>query len=66
MQVLLRKYLEELKKIDAFSKYPGFYFSSMGRPSKYGSWGILEDMYQDPKSAPKYQALTEFIQQNRL
>ena len=36
-------------------------FSSTGRPSKWGSWGILEHQYQDPASAPKFQAVQEQI-----
>lgn len=39
-------------------------FSSMGRPSKWGSWGILEYEGQDPATAPKHQAVLEFIRQN--
>ena len=36
-------------------------FSSTGRYSKWGSWGVLEYHDQDPATAPKYQALIEFI-----
>lgn len=36
-------------------------FSSTGRPSKWGSWGALESQTQDPATAPKYQAVQEFI-----
>jgi hypothetical protein len=36
-------------------------FSSMGRPSKWGSWGVLEEPDLDVKSAPKYRALLEFM-----
>jgi hypothetical protein len=32
-------------------------FSSVGRPSKWGSWGVLETEYQDPATAPKYRAI---------
>ena len=36
-------------------------FSSMGRPSKWGSWGVLEFADQDVKTAPKLQAIREFM-----
>jgi hypothetical protein len=36
-------------------------FSSMGAPSKWGSWGILEHEGQDPTTAPKYQAVMEAL-----
>ena len=36
-------------------------FSSTCRPSKWGSWGVLESESQDPATAPKFQAVREFI-----
>ena len=39
-------------------------FSSTGRYSKWGSWGVLEAHDQNPATAPKYQALMEFITKN--
>jgi len=39
-------------------------FSSTGRPSKWGSWGILEYQDQDSATAPKFQAVQEFIAGN--
>jgi len=39
-------------------------FSSMGRYSKWGSWGVIEHFDQDPKTAPKYRAVMEFIDKN--
>jgi hypothetical protein len=36
-------------------------FSSMGLYSKWGSWGLLEHTGQDLKSAPKYQAIREYL-----
>ncbi|NEO64408.1 MAG: cellulose-binding protein, partial [Moorea sp. SIO4G2] len=38
------------------------HFSDIGKPSKWGSWGALEHVYQ--KSSPKYDALIDFIDQN--
>jgi len=37
-------------------------FSSMGRPSKWGSWCLLEYETQDPGTAPKYQAIQEVLE----
>lgn len=39
-------------------------FSSVNRPSKWGSWGMLEAESQDPATAPKYQAIVEFLRAN--
>jgi hypothetical protein len=36
-------------------------FSSMGKPSKWGSWGLLESVDQDPETAPKWQAVREYL-----
>lgn len=36
-------------------------FSSMGRYSKWGSWGVLEHAGQDLASAPKLQALRQYL-----
>ena len=39
-------------------------FSSMGRYSKWGSWGLMEYHGQPVAEAPKYQAVLEFIENN--
>jgi hypothetical protein len=36
-------------------------FSSVSKPSKWGSWGLLESEAQSADSAPKYQAVQQFI-----
>ncbi len=36
-------------------------FSSVNRPSKWGSWGLLEYAGQDPAAAPKYRAFREVL-----
>ncbi len=41
-------------------------FSSIGNPSKWGSWGILEYEGQDLTTAPKYQAVLEFAEKNPI
>lgn len=41
-------------------------FTSVNPCSKYGSFGMLEYQDQDPATAPKYQALMEFIDSNPL
>jgi len=40
-------------------------FSSMGGYSKWGSWGVLENTAQNPADVPKYQAIQEFIRENK-
>ncbi|MBW4696180.1 MAG: hypothetical protein KME27_31080 [Lyngbya sp. HA4199-MV5] len=40
------------------------HFSDIGTPSKYGMWGALEYLGQDLTTAPKYQALLRYIQDN--
>ncbi|GAB4384631.1 MAG: hypothetical protein Kow00121_48400 [Elainellaceae cyanobacterium] len=37
-------------------------FSDIGKPSKWGSWGVLEHV--DQESSPKYDALMDFLDQN--
>jgi hypothetical protein len=39
-------------------------FSSMGRYSKWGSWGLMEYHGQPVTEAPKYQAVLEFLENN--
>lgn len=36
-------------------------FNDAAQPSAFGSWGALEYINQDPSQAPKYLALTQFI-----
>ncbi len=38
-------------------------FSSVGAYSKWGSWGILETEFQEPATAPKYEAVLELLRQ---
>jgi hypothetical protein len=39
-------------------------FSSMGRYSKWGSWGLMEYHGQPVADAPKYQAVLQFLEEN--
>ena len=39
-------------------------FSSTGRYSKWGSWGLMEYHGQPAADAPKYQAVLEFLEEN--
>ncbi|PSB29718.1 hypothetical protein [Stenomitos frigidus] len=39
-------------------------YYDVGRSGKFGMWGALEHLGQDPKTAPKYQALLRFIDAN--
>lgn len=39
-------------------------FSSVSKPSKWGSWGLLESETQSGETAPKYQAVQQFIRES--
>jgi len=59
-----RMYDLYLKMYDAWKEVGGkeiVWFSSTAKPSKFGSWGILESMAQDPLSSPKYKAMKEIL-----
>lgn len=58
-------YLEDLASWKAAGGKLFTVFSSVARPGKYGSWGMLETEHQNPETAPKYQAITEFIRKNK-
>ncbi len=58
-------YLEDLASWKAAGGKLFTVFSSVAHPSKYGSWGMLETEHQETNTAPKYQAITEFIRKNR-
>jgi hypothetical protein len=54
--------------LDTWSQHGGglaTIFSSVARPSKWGSWGLLEAEDQDPKAAPKWQAVAERLPASR-
>jgi len=40
------------------------HYSDVSRYSKYGYWGLLQSTYQDPMTAPKYQAIKEYISES--
>jgi hypothetical protein len=40
-------------------------FNSMTPPNKWGSWGLLETEDQDPATAPKWQAVLQFIRERK-
>ena len=56
-------YLEDLKNWQEIGGSTFCVFSSMGRYTKWGSWGVLEYHDQDEKTAPKWQAIKEFMGQ---
>ncbi|MGY6276083.1 PA14 domain-containing protein [Methylomonas sp. MgM2] len=37
------------------------HYSDIGRYGKYGYWGLLQSVYQDAATVPRYQAITDFI-----
>jgi hypothetical protein len=39
-------------------------FTDLGAFGSWGCWGLMEFQDQDPKTAPKYQAMQEFIAAN--
>jgi len=41
-------------------------FASVGSPSKWGSWGILEYMDQPVAEAPKYLCVNQYTQRNKI
>ncbi len=54
-------YLEDLKNWQEVGGELWCAFSSVGRYTKWGSWGALEHFDQDEKTAPKFQALREYL-----
>jgi hypothetical protein len=58
-------YLEDLKNWQEIGGSTYCVFSSLGRYTKWGSWGVLEYHDQDPATAPKYQAIRQFMTQGK-
>lgn len=54
-------YLQDLRNWQAGGGELFCVFASMGRYSKWGSWGVLEHTGQDEKTAPKYAAIREYL-----
>jgi hypothetical protein len=54
-------YLQDLKNWQEIGGSTFCVFSSMGLYTKWGSWGVLEHRDQDPATAPKWQAIREFM-----
>ena len=59
--VLYRNYLNAWKATGAGIMH---HFVNVGSYSKWGRWGALENLEQARSSAPKYDALLSFIEQN--
>eukprot|EP00930_Biecheleria_cincta_P036104 TRINITY_DN24783_c0_g1_i1.p1 TRINITY_DN24783_c0_g1~~TRINITY_DN24783_c0_g1_i1.p1 ORF type:complete len:2581 (+),score=311.66 TRINITY_DN24783_c0_g1_i1:162-7904(+) len=60
MRQIVLTYLEALhSELDLI-----VYFASCGKPSKYGSWGLIEAMDQPRDRAVKYQAVHDFLREN--
>ncbi len=55
-------YLEDFASWKAAGGQLFAVFSSVSRPSKWGSWGFLESERQEPATSPKYQAIVEVLQ----
>jgi hypothetical protein len=58
-------YLEDLKNWQDVGGDTYAVFSSVGRYTKWGSWGVLEHAYQDETKAPKMMALREWMKQGK-
>ncbi|MFO0815571.1 MAG: hypothetical protein U0796_20330 [Gemmatales bacterium] len=54
-------YLKDLQSWETAGGGLFVVFSSVGQPSKWGSWGILEAENQDVNTAPKYQGIMEYL-----
>jgi hypothetical protein len=54
-------YLQDLRNWKEIGGDLFMVFSSMGRPSKWGSWCLLEYEGQDLATAPKYQAIQQAL-----
>ena len=61
MQELYHNYLERWKASGARTMC---IFSSIGTPSKWGSWSIIESYCDDTLQRPKYMAIREFSENN--
>lgn len=58
MGALTRRYYRALREIGLSLLT---HFSSQGKPSKYGNFGVIEATDQDPLTAPKQRGLFDFI-----
>jgi hypothetical protein len=61
MKTTYLNFLNAIKNISGFGKYPYMQFGFVGLPTKYGSWGIVEYIQQNELQAPKYMALSDFL-----
>ena len=61
MKELYLNYLERWKMSGAHTMC---IFSSIGNPSKWGSWSIIESYCSDPEQSPKYAAVRDFSEAN--
>jgi len=59
-------YTEYLRRLQAAGCGTICLYTSHGRPSKWGSWGIKEYIGQDTAETPKYQSAIEFITKNSV
>jgi hypothetical protein len=56
-------YLEDLKNWQEIGGSTFCVFSSVGKYTKWGSWGVMEWSDQKETEAPKMMALREFLKQ---
>ena len=62
IQVAYTKYIDGLIAVGAVTQdRPLMHFTSVGNPTKYGSWGALEFTGMQIQTAPKYLALQKYF-----
>jgi hypothetical protein len=65
-------YMESLTQWQTLSQeFPGTIgnwsqYNDVGACSKYGCWGLLDSLMQDPGTAPRYQGILNFLNANTL
>jgi hypothetical protein len=65
-------YMESLTQWQTLSQeFPGTIgnwsqYNDVGACSKYGCWGLLDSIMQDPGTAPRYQGILNFLNANTL
>lgn len=62
METIYRLVLGRMESLGLIKNAPTMLFSSIGKPSKYGSWGLLDysdQVYESP-THPKFQAVLDY------
>lgn len=64
MYNIYKTLLNDYKQFNFTKTAPLMLYSSVGLPSKYGSWGVLDymDQVNETPTHPKFQAIIDFNQ----